>query len=105
MLYQQRDTFFGGELVDTFIRVQSTYPTGSLVELSSGEVGVVMSQNPGLRLKPNVVLLLDEAKKPFGSYPIARLTDYTYGPYNQAVHIVRTLRVRTFGLDVDKLTL
>jgi len=105
MLYQQKGTFFDEMLIDNFIQVLSTYPTGSLVELSSGEVAIVVSQNTGLRLKPNVVLLLDGEKKPYGSYPIARLSDYTYGPEEQPVHIVKTLPAGAYGLEVEELSL
>ena len=77
MLYQQQGRYFSDLLVRSLIQSLSTYPTGSLIELSNGEVGVVVSQNPGLRLKPNVVLLLDPDKSPYGSYPLINLADYT----------------------------
>jgi hypothetical protein len=34
------------------------FPNGALVELSSGEVGVVCGQNPGRRLRPKVMIIL-----------------------------------------------
>ena len=39
------------------------YPVGTLVELSTGEVAVVMAQNPVRRLFPQVMLLTDADKK------------------------------------------
>jgi hypothetical protein len=39
------------------------FPTGTLVELNTGEVGVVTGQNRYRRLRPEVMLILDAQKK------------------------------------------
>jgi ABC-type phosphate transport system auxiliary subunit len=39
------------------------YPTGTLVELSTGEVAVVVEQNFERRLKPKVIVVLDSLKQ------------------------------------------
>lgn len=101
MLYQQKGCNFSETLVDKFIQALSTYPTGSLVELSSGEVGVVISQNPGLRLRPNVILLLDPDKKPYVSYPVVSLVDYTSCQLNNPVNIRKALADGEFGLKME----
>jgi HD-GYP domain-containing protein (c-di-GMP phosphodiesterase class II) len=105
MLYEQKGVYFDEALVESFIQVLSTYPTGALVELSSGEIAVVTSQTPGLRLKPNLVLLLDPQKQPYESYPIVSLANYTYGPEDKPVNIVRTLPDGQYGLNVENLDL
>lgn len=61
-LYEMRDVQFQEELVVEFIRAIGLYPTGTLVELSTGEVGVVVEQNFERRLKPKVMLVLDACK-------------------------------------------
>lgn len=63
-LYELRNTEFQEELVVEFIRAIGLYPTGTLVELSTGEVGVVVEQNFERRLKPKVMLVLDAVKNP-----------------------------------------
>jgi HD-GYP domain-containing protein (c-di-GMP phosphodiesterase class II) len=103
MLYQQQGRYFSDLLVRNLIQALSTYPTGSLIELSSGEVAVVVSQNPGLRLKPNVVLLLDPEKSPYGSYPIVNLADYNHGPVNEPVQIRKALADGEYGVRVEEL--
>jgi HD-GYP domain-containing protein (c-di-GMP phosphodiesterase class II) len=103
MLYQQQGRYFSELLVRNLIQALSTYPTGSLIELSSGEVAVVVSQNPGLRLKPNVVLLLDPGKSPYGSYPIVNLADYTDGPLGQPVQIRKALADGEYGIRIEEL--
>jgi HD-GYP domain-containing protein (c-di-GMP phosphodiesterase class II) len=63
-LYEQRDKDFQEELVVEFIRAIGLYPTGTLVELNTGEVAVVVEQNFERRLKPKVVVVLDARKIP-----------------------------------------
>jgi len=61
-LYKLRGTKFQAELVEQFIQTVGLYPTGSLVELTTGEVGVIVAINGLRRLRPTVMLLLDENK-------------------------------------------
>lgn len=62
-LYQWRGVDFQMELVEQFIQVVGIYPVGSIVELSDGSVGVVINQNEHYRLRPHVMVLLDEKKQ------------------------------------------
>jgi len=54
---------FPAELVELFIQAVGVFPTGTLVELNSGEVGVVTGQNRYRRLRPEVMLILDAQKR------------------------------------------
>ena len=56
-LYRERDQLFQAELIEQFSQAIGVYPTGSLVELSSGEVAVVTAQNSARRLAPKVTVL------------------------------------------------
>ena len=64
MLYDWRDSQFDGPLVEQFIQCIGIYPVGAIVELYSGEIGIVIAQNPALRLLPRVLVVLDSSKKP-----------------------------------------
>ena len=66
-LYELRNIQFQEELVVEFIRAIGLYPTGTLVELSTGEVGVVVEQNFERRLKPKVIIVLDAFKQPLAA--------------------------------------
>jgi HD-GYP domain-containing protein (c-di-GMP phosphodiesterase class II) len=105
MLFRQQGRHFSEDLVRSFIQAIGTYPTGSLVDLSSGETAVVTSQNPGLRLKPNVALLLDPNKRPYGAYPVVSLVNYSYQNRNEPVTIKRTLAAGQYGIKVEELPL
>ncbi len=58
-LNELSDVEFQGELVEQFVQAIGMFPTGSLVELSTGEVAVVTQQNRVRRLRPNVMVILD----------------------------------------------
>jgi HD-GYP domain-containing protein (c-di-GMP phosphodiesterase class II) len=51
---------YGAEQVEEFIRAMGTYPVGSLVELNSGSVVMVVGSNPVARLKPMVMLVRND---------------------------------------------
>ena len=63
-LYKERDIHYDGPLVEQFIQCIGIYPVGALVELYSGETGIVIAQNPTMRLMPRVMAALDSHKKP-----------------------------------------
>jgi HD-GYP domain-containing protein (c-di-GMP phosphodiesterase class II) len=103
MLYSQGGRIFDEMLVDYFIQTISTYPTGSLVLLSSGEVGIVKAQNSRLQLKPSVILLLDPDKKAYGNYAVVNMDDYHKN--NNPVSIIRTLADGEYGLIIEDLSI
>lgn len=63
VLMDNRDKHFDGELVEQFIQWIGVYPVGSLVELNSGEVGVVVATNSNARLRPEVIVLRNANKE------------------------------------------
>ncbi|MGE4070309.1 MAG: HD-GYP domain-containing protein [Lysobacterales bacterium] len=56
-LLKQRDLAFPGELVEAFLQCLGVYPTGSFVELSTGEIAAVSGQQVDSRLYPRLILL------------------------------------------------
>lgn len=61
-LIKLRGRKFRETLVDQFIQCIGLYPIGTLLELNTGEVAVVIQQNQVRRLKPRVLVLLAEDK-------------------------------------------
>lgn len=51
-------------LVESFIKCVGVYPPGCLVLLNTGEIGVVTEVNAQFRLRPKIIVLLDENKQP-----------------------------------------
>ena len=73
-LADMKDRGFQGSLVEQFIQTVGMFPTGSIVELNTGAVGVVVEQNPARRLKPKVVLILDENKQRYNKLSLIDLS-------------------------------
>lgn len=57
ILFDQRDKQFDGKLVGKFIQMMGIYPPGSLVKMSNGEVGIVISTDSKQKLLPKVELV------------------------------------------------
>jgi HD-GYP domain-containing protein (c-di-GMP phosphodiesterase class II) len=105
LLYKQRDRYFSEKLINGFIQTLSTYPTGTLVELNTGEVGIVSSQNPGFLLRPKIILLLDSSKRSYNSYPILNLLDELTDQRGQPLYIVRSVAGGDYDIDISQITL
>jgi len=58
-LYNSRNVLFDGPLVEQFVQCIGIFPVGALVEMNSGEVGIVIAQNMVRRLLPRVMIVLD----------------------------------------------
>lgn len=89
---------FQPELVEQFAQAVGLFPSGCLVELSSGEVAVVFSQNTGRRLRPKVMLILDADKRPRKTCPIIDLNSER----EQALRISRELPHGEYGIDTGE---
>jgi len=53
---------FEPALIEQFVKAIGLFPTGTLVELNSGEVALVIAQNSTRRLKPELMIVLDKSK-------------------------------------------
>lgn len=102
MLYGWRGTHFHAALVEQFIQCLGIFPAGSLVELNTGEVGIVVEQNRIRRLKPRLMLILDPTKTPYAN---PRMLDLLHDPKavgNEPYSIVRALEPGEYGVDAGK---
>ena len=103
-IYRERGVLYQSELVEQFIGCLGVYPTGSLVELSSGEVAVVMAQNQTRRLRPRVMLLTDADKRLRGQFMPLDLMLQPEGASGR-VEVARPLPNGAHGLDPSELYL
>jgi HD-GYP domain-containing protein (c-di-GMP phosphodiesterase class II) len=62
-LFKEAETKLHAPLVEQFVHAISIFPVGSLIELSSGEVAIVLEHNKIRRLEPRVLVLTDEDKE------------------------------------------
>lgn len=54
---------FQDALIEQFIQAIGLFPTGTMVELNTGEVAITLKQNSTRRLKPEIVIVLDAHKE------------------------------------------
>ncbi|MFC1664074.1 HD-GYP domain-containing protein [Pseudomonadota bacterium] len=59
-IYDERDRLLPNAIVEQFIQCVGIFPVGSFVELTSGEVGVVVYRDRIQQLKPKVMIILDK---------------------------------------------
>jgi len=102
-MYAARNTLFQPELVEQFQVCLGVYPTGSLVELSTGEVAVVTAQNQVRRLRPRVLVLSTPDKQPLADFRAIDLLHQDLG--KGSTDIVRSLAVGEYSMDAANLFL
>ena len=102
-IYAARDTLFQSEMVEQFQVCLGVYPTGSLVELSTGEIAVVAAQNQVRRLRPRVVVLSTPDRQPLSTF--RRVDLMQSGTGQPEADIVRSLTAAECGIDPAELFL
>jgi hypothetical protein len=75
LLYNLWDKKFQDDLVVQFIQSIGLYPTGTLVELTTGDVGIVVEQHSESRLTPKVAVLDQQKAEASGTYILVDLKD------------------------------
>lgn len=98
-LYKYRNTHYQDELIEQFIQTLGAYPVGTLVELSNGEVGIVIGQNQVRRLLPKVIVILDSNKKMIADPQIHDLM--LEADAGDQKTIKRSLEPGAFGIEPD----
>ena len=92
--------FFHEALVQQFVSSVGVFPVGSLIELSTGEVAVVVEHSKVRRLKPRVLIVTGPDKTP-AAYPT--MVDLLYDPSRggeEPPFIKRGLAPGAYGLDL-----
>ncbi|MBE9527553.1 MAG: DUF3391 domain-containing protein [Proteobacteria bacterium] len=96
-LYKMRGIQFQAELVEQFIQTVGLYPTGSLVELNTGEVGVITEINDLKRLHPTIMLLLEANKQPYDEFAIVNLSEV------EGMKVAKGLESGAYGIKMKEL--
>jgi putative nucleotidyltransferase with HDIG domain len=99
-MYGWRMTDFDADLLEQFIQCIGIYPVGSVVELTSGEVGIVISVNPASRLKPKVDIVLDGNKHPIYPHRVVDLAQHNSDDPDSVYAIRQVLTADAYGIDI-----
>ena len=103
MLYKWRGTFFDPFLVEQFIRCIGIFPIGSIVELNSGESGIVIAQNLEKRLQPRVMVIRDAAGNPLKPQKLVDLSRAPKVASGEPYRIKRTLEYGRVPVTAENL--
>jgi HD-GYP domain-containing protein (c-di-GMP phosphodiesterase class II) len=99
-LYDWSGEQFALSLVEKLVQTIGVFPVGSLVELSSGEVAVVIRHNKVRRLQPTVLVIADFEKRPLRHFQTLDLLTAGDGP-GTGIRVRRGLPTGAYGLDTD----
>lgn len=102
ILYESAGKHFDKELVKSFIQWLGIYPPGSIVEMTNGEIGIVLAANPTWKTKPRVIMLLDQEKAE-QPHRIVDLFKNDLDDQEEKYRIKASHPNNTFGLDLNEL--
>jgi HD-GYP domain-containing protein (c-di-GMP phosphodiesterase class II) len=99
VIYSERGSQFDEELVVQFIDAIGIFPPGSIIEMTSGEIGIVLSKT-GDKLRPRIILILDSDHQPMPQ----KVIDLSMKSTNAdgLVYQIRTTHHNgSFGIDIQ----
>jgi len=102
-LYEWMPNNFDKELIQTFIRTIGIYPVGSVVELKTGHIGLVVKLNESHRLKPVVMLIMNRDKEYYPRRKLVNLASSIWDKKAGKPEVKRILDAKEFNIDVKKI--
>jgi HD-GYP domain-containing protein (c-di-GMP phosphodiesterase class II) len=103
LLFRMRGRAFHPQLVEQFIRCIGYFPVGSIVELNTGEVGVVVALNAEQRLQPKVMVVRDPRGQPLRPQKFLNLAKLPKATEDEPYRIRRTLEFGRAGVSVAEV--
>lgn len=99
IIYEGRQRAYHPWLAEQFIQCMGIFPIGSIVEMSTGSVGVVITANRQRRLRPRVALVLSPERKPYTPAAVIDLMHVTHDPIGHPLEIRAVLPSGSFGIN------
>lgn len=105
MIYKERGKQFHPALVEQFIQCIGVFPVGSVVELNSGEVAIVIAQNMVRRMQPRIMIVKDMNGNPLRPYKMLDLMKEPKVRADEPYRIQRSLEYGSVEIDPRELFL
>jgi putative nucleotidyltransferase with HDIG domain len=102
-LHRDSEGHFGKQLAEEFIKCVGIYPIGSLVQLSTGALAIVMSSNPENRLKPLVLMVKDDDGRSLMPRQMVNLATIAQQKAADPWTITMVVNPRDHGVDVSAI--
>ena len=96
------DKSFQSELIEQFIQAIGIFPAGTLVELNTGEIAVVLKEHRASRLRPEVAIILDVNKRPLDDFRVVDLDEQSVDSSRSVnVWITRGVKPGEYDIKID----
>lgn len=105
LIYKERGKQFHPALVEQFIQCIGVFPVGSVVELNSGEVAIVVAQNMVRRMQPRIMVVKDAKGNPMVPYKMLDLMKEPKARPDEPYRILRSLEYNSVKIDPRELFL
>ncbi|MDH5370551.1 MAG: HD-GYP domain-containing protein [Gammaproteobacteria bacterium] len=103
-LYNMAKNNFEHEFIESFIKCIGIYPVGSIVEMNTGHVGVVVKLNDDHKLKPVVGLILSRKKELYDKIKLLNMaSDIWQKSSGVKIKIDKVLEAGAYDLDVHSI--
>jgi len=99
-LFEWAGSSFHEPLVEQFVQAVGVFPVGSMVELSTHEIAIVLAHNKVRRLEPRVLVLTWPDKSALATPVERNLFDKPKGADGKPIRIVRSVSANEFDLDI-----
>ncbi len=96
IIYRCKGTHFDEELALEFIKCIGLYPPGAVVELNTGQVGIIISTHETNKLRPKLLIVRDAQKQACPE----RVKDLSDDTVFEQLKIVREIPNGTHGVDI-----
>jgi len=101
-LNANKGTKYDEQLVKLFIRLIGVFPVGSVIELTTGQIGIVITSNREDNLRPKILIMLDQNKIAMDR-SILNLARNNVDALGRPIKIAKTLRKGDYGIDQQQL--
>ena len=81
---------FDADLVERFIKCLGIYPIGSMVELNTGHIGIVVSASEKARLRPIILVVINKNRK---RYDVPRLINLAHPQWSKEENLLEVKRI------------
>ena len=100
ILLEAVNSHFDEEIVGHFVRLIGIYPAGEIVELSNGEVGIIIGCSATSKLKPKIMRVLN-ANKQLCKERVVDLATTTADANGKPLRVKEVHGSGAFGIDIE----
>ena len=101
-LHEGKGTAYHPALVERFIQCVGVYSPGTIVELNTGELALVIEQNKTRRLCPKLLAILDSEKNPYANPYVIDMLDQGADDKTSGCSIKRIVEPENYNIDLKK---